>query len=595
MYVNVSRYKGYARVRLMHKVLTDGVRKTLLVEHIGSARSDPELAVLRTRAKQRLDELRLQLSLLTELESQADFQATDTSRLAISGSFASGLWQVMGGLYDQLGLPDELLKYLVLARIATPKSKRATARYLKDNLRLSIGLQTIYDYMDSLDKDQLMATILSYSRQRALATTGQTISVVFYDVTTLYFETDEDDPDSEVSEVFGVPETMSAETGSSPVAPVAEKASGEFSNQPPNAAPLQSAQPSSTIAPTATAHTTVLPGLRKKGYSKDHRFDLPQIVVGLTVDGQGFPLDFQVYEGNTYEGSTLLDGVRSMQTKLQLTASKLTVVADAGMLSRANLEELERLGYSYIVGARIRSSSAMVAETITARDYAKEGTLDTTLDGRRMIVTYSEKRAERSQKNRQRLVAKLQAKLDRGQVVKKSKYVTLTGKLTDGKKREKLTGIINQAKLEADARFDGLKGYVTNTTLSASEVVEYYGRLWRVEKAFRMSKSDLRIRPAFHYKRQRIIAHLVICVCALAVLREFEAGLQTRPMLASAPAHPAKPPKPKPRPGLSIALEQLLAIREYQLKLPNQQQVSVQSELTEVQAWLLRGHKPFGK
>jgi transposase len=290
-----------------------------------------------------------------------------------------------------------------------------------------------------------------------------------------------------------------------------------------------------------------------------------QIVVGLTVDGEGFPLDFQVYEGNTYEGHTLLDGITAIRQKLQLDSAKLTVVADAGMLSAANLTELETQGYRYIVGARIRSLSSAQAERITTWDYASKGTLDTTSGGRRMIVTYSDKRAKRSRQNRDRLIRRLQSKLDHGQVVKKSKYIVLAND-------KKLEGSIDQNKLAADARFDGLKGYVTNTDLHSSEVVAHYGNLWHVEKSFRMSKSDLRARPTFHFKRERVIAHLLICICALSVLKEFEERL--RIVL--------------PEVGLSLALEQLLAIQEYKLLLPDKREgTTVYSQFTEDQEKLL--------
>ena len=534
MFVNVSRYKAYVRVRILRYATTAaGTRKLKLVEHIGSARSDPELAILRAKAEQRIVELRPQLSLLTDMDAAEQTARSNTSRLSLRGSFASGLWHVMGGIYDQLDLPtDGLLKHLVLARIALPKSKRATVRYLADNLRLSVGLQTVYDYMDTLDKDNLMAKLLRYAQEQAQARGGTAISVVFYDVTTLYFEANEDDEDTEQS-----------------------------------------------------------PGLRKKGYSKDHRYDLPQVVVGLTVDSHGFPLDFQVYEGNTYEGQTLLAGIQKIQNKLKLVSNNLTVVADAGMLSQANLEKLESFGYSYIVGARIRSLAAAAAEQILTWDYVKQGNLDTTIAGRRMVVTYSDKRAKRSRQNRERLVKKLQAKLARGDIVKKSKYVVLeelSGNKNSAKataratatadtlpsvakavkqKQPKLTGYLDTEKLEHDARFDGLKGYVTNTDLSPSEVVTNYGNLWNVEKSFRMSKSDLRARPTFHYKRERVIAHLVICICSLGVLRAFEEKLQTN----------------IPNIGMSVALEQLLQIREYQLNLPDGTNVPVQTECTSLQ------------
>lgn len=514
MYLNISRYKQYTRVRILEKTLVGGKQVTRLVEHVGSARNETELAVLRFTAEQRLIKLRPQRNLLDTLEQRLH----DPARLTITNSYAYGLWHIVGGLYDNLGLPDNLLKYLVLARIAQPKSKLSTTRYLGNNLNRTVDVQSIYDYMDTLEKDTLMSRLLDHAQRQTKQRTGQAIAVVFYDVTTLYFETDEEDEDT----------------------------TQEF-------------------------------GLRKKGYSKDHRFDLPQIVIGLTVDGNGFPLDFQVYEGNTYEGHTLMDGIASIQVKLSLKPSDLTVIADAGMLSSVNIDALEKSGYAYIVGARIKSLSKTRTEELLSWNYAKQGILDVVLDvpaNRHLIVTYSDKRAKRSQQNRDHLVKKLQSKLDHGQVVKKSKYILLhtADNASTPLKPAALTGSIDQSKLEQDARFDGLKGYVTNTTLTAEEVVARYANLWTVEKSFRMSKSDLRTRPVFHFKRRRILAHLLICVCSLAVLRELEQKIILL----------------KPAVGLSVALEQLLAIRQYTLTIPNQPTAEVYSQLTPIQEQLMR-------
>lgn len=514
MYLNVSHYKKYIRICILEKALVAGKRVTRLVEHIGSARNETELAVLHVTAERRLAELRPQRSLLDTIEQRLH----DPARLSITKSYAYGLWHIVGGLYDSVGLPDSFLKYLVLARIALPKSKLATTRYLENNLSRVVDVQTVYDFMDTIEKDTLMPLLLTHAQKQAKQRTSQAIAVVFYDVTTLYFETDEEDLD-----------------------------------------------------------TTTELGFRKKGFSKDHRFDLPQVVVGLTVDGHGFPLDFQVYEGNTYEGHTLLKGIASVQAKLSLMPGDLTVVADAGMLSQTNMDALEEAGYAYIVGARIKSLNKTRTEELLNWNYAKQGILEVVLDAavhRRLIVTHSDKRAKRSQQNRDRLVKKLQTKLDYGQVVKKSKYVILhTGSdSTTVTKTSSLIGSIDQTKLNQDARFDGLKGYVTNTALTAEEVVSQYNNLWTVEKSFRMSKTDLRTRPVFHFKRRRILAHLLICVCSLAVLRELEQRI--------VPLQPAV--------GLSIALEQLLAIRQYTLHIPKQPDLEIYSQLTQVQEQLMR-------
>lgn len=492
MYLNISKYRKYVRVRILEKVMIGGKRVTRLVEHVGSARNETELAVLRIAAEKRLIQLRPQFSLLDRLEQHLH----DPARLSITNSYAYGLWSIVGNLYDKLGLPDNLLKYLVLARIALPKSKLSTVRYLEGSLNRTVDVQSIYDFMDTLRKDLIMPCLLDYAQK----------------------QTDCD--------------------------------------------------------------TTKETGLRKKGYSKDHRFDLPQVVIGLTVDGYGFPLDFQVYEGNTYEGSTLIDGIRSIQTALSIRTRDLTVIADAGMLSQTNIDTLEKSDYSYIVGARIKSLNKTRTEELLNRDYIKQGVLDVVLEtqfNRRLIVTYSEKRAKRSKQNRDQLVKKLQSRLDHGKIIKKSKYILLNtvdnaSATVKSAKAASFTGSIDQAKIDQDGRFDVLKGYVTNTTLTTPDIVARYTNLWTVEKSFRMSKSDLRSRPVFHFKRRRIIAHLLICVCSLAVLRKLEQKI--------APL--------KPTVGLSIAIEQLLAIRQYTLHIPNQPAVEVYSHLTPIQEQLMR-------
>lgn len=354
MYVDISRYKAYTRVRIKKRIA--GTRTEELVEHIGSSRNDTELAVLQARAEARLRELSPQLSLLDMLPQSLSSQP----RMTIASSFAHGLWHIVGDCYDSVGLPpDSLLKYLVLARIALPKSKLATTRFFARNLDLKISVEAVYAYMDTLDKDQLVNILLAHAQTRTAAQGSIGISLVFYDVTTLYFETDEEDED---------------------------------------------------IA--TTSGLTVL-GLRKRGYSKDHRADQPQVVVGLTVDGDGFPLDFQIYEGNKYEGDTLLGGIQTIQSKLQLQPDQLTVVADAGMLSEKNLTALEEQGYGYIVGARLRSLSEAQSKLFLEWNYTKKGPYDNAYKGhadRRLIVTYREDRAKRHRQNRDRLIRKLQAK-----------------------------------------------------------------------------------------------------------------------------------------------------------------------------------------
>jgi len=205
MYVQLSKYHNTTRVRIVEKyyeIVPDGVdersnlpkqrrvQKTRLIRDVGTARNRVEQDVLVMAAKEQLKKLSSQ----TDLLESGRLQSIDTKQLLISGSYAYGLWEIVGKCYDRLGLPtDTLLKPLVLARIAYPKSKRLTAPFLAREFSMPVGLQTIYDFMDSLNTDQLMASLLKRAQARTKAMTGTGISIIFYDVTTLYFETDEDE------------------------------------------------------------------------------------------------------------------------------------------------------------------------------------------------------------------------------------------------------------------------------------------------------------------------------------------------------------------------------------------------------------------
>jgi transposase len=253
-------------------------------------------------------------------------------------------------------------------------------------------------------------------------------------------------------------------------------------------------------------------GLRKFGYSKDHRNDLPQIVLGLAVNELGMPLTYKLYEGNTFEGDTFIDGVE--QSQKAACGSQITVVADAGMLSNKNLAKLEEKGITYIVAARLKSLSTSTKEKILGLDYTNSQMHELVIDNKRLIVTYSQNRAKKSANSRKRSIERLEKLIDTKRALRKHQYLDMT--------------LAEQPKLNINAiseaeRWDGLKGYWSNDkTLTADQIIAHYADLYKVEQSFRMSKSDLRIRPAFHIKRERIEAHVLICMIALLVMRVIE-------------------------------------------------------------------------
>ncbi len=152
-------------------------------------------------------------------------------------------------------------------------------------------------------------------------------------------------------------------------------------------------------------------------------------------------------------------------------------------------------------------------------DYASEPSWEFLQNGRRHIVTYSHKRARKAQWGRERSVSRLEKLLVQNKAVRKHRFLDIT-----------LAGAprLNPDAIAQAAKWDGIKGYVTNTTMTSDDVIARYTELYRVEQTFRMSKSDLRVRPAFHRRDERIRVHFLLCMVALCVMRLFETLL--RPM-----------------------------------------------------------------
>ena len=143
-----------------------------------------------------------------------------------------------------------------------------------------------------------------------------------------------------------------------------------------------------------------------------------------------------------------------------------------------------------------------------------------------MIISFSEARAKKDASNRKRGLEKLERSIKKGKLTKNNinnrgynKYLKLEGDIKI---------YIDHEKYQADAKWDGLKGYITNTNLTKDEVIENYGHLWKIEKAFRISKTDLRIRPIYHRLRHRIEAHICIAFCSYKIYKELERQLKAK-------------------------------------------------------------------
>jgi hypothetical protein len=419
------------------------------IEHIGSAHTPAEVEILKTIARQRMHANQDALDF-------DDGQPGDEEAPIVS-SRAKHLWDVLCTAYEALGLDqacghDEVFKLLALARVVEPVSKLDSIRVLTEIGITPPSYPTI--------KRRLPVYATKEWRQRLAAAYAAHVglgpaTLVIYDVTTLYFETDQGD------------------------------------------------------------------GFREPGFSKERRLE-PQITVGLLTDARGFPLMVHAFEGNKAETKTILPVIQAFAAAHQLP--EVTVVADAGMLSEANLAALEDAGLRFIVGARIPDIPYQVAAWRRAHPdepipdgqvFTQPWVMGTKTDPRRRTIFYQYRadRARRALRGIDQQIIKAEKAVAGQTPVKRNRFVQLTG----GAKS------VNR-HLEAKARaMAGLKGYVTNLQAPTPEfVMAAYHQLWQIEKSFRMSKTDLRARPIFHHKRESIEAHLTIVFAALAVTRWLE-------------------------------------------------------------------------
>jgi transposase len=443
--------------------------KYRLVKTIGTSKNPEEIERVWQQAQYLIHHPDPNQGTLFSMETEID-QAVQHLMGTLSNSSIRviGPELIFGVLFDRIGfnqIKDDLFRHLVIARLAYPTSKLKTVDYLYRYKGMTLSVSSLYASLDRLHnryKQQVEEIVYQHTRKKL-----KSISVVFYDITTLYFETEDEDD------------------------------------------------------------------LRKIGYSKDGKHQHPQIMLGLLVAQDGLPIGYDIFQGNTFEGHTLLGTLQQIGERYRF--DRPVVVADAAMLSKANLEDLVAAGYKYIIGARIKNENETVKKTILEKAQGlKDGGhfILKREDGARLIVTYSEKRARKDVRNRKRGLIRLEKQVKTGRLTKQSinqrgynKFLTLEGEITVK---------IDESKVEEDQKWDGLKGYITNTSFRVSKVTENYSHLWQIEKAFRISKTDLRIRPVYHYRQRRIEAHLCIAFTAYAIYKELEMLLKKKNIKMSA-------------------------------------------------------------
>jgi transposase len=348
-------------------------------------------------------------------------------------------------IYSGIGfdnLKSDILKHFAVIRVLEPASKLRSIMLLEKYFGLHYRKTTVFRELQKLTdlKEEVVRIAIKYARNNL----NFDFSLVFYDVTTLYFETDNGDD------------------------------------------------------------------FRKSGFSKDNKINQPQILVGLVVNDTGFPVYFDLFEGNTFEGKTIIPVILGIRRKYHIR--KFTVVADAGMLSQDNLSELEKHNIDYVVGARIGSMNLEDIQRIASRIRRIDKKI---IREDNLLFDYSEKRAAKDRTDNDRQIKKAEYYLHNpSKVFKRSKFLS-----TSDRKTFKL----NARLVEKYRLLEGIKGYKTNISNIRNELlISRYRDLWRIEQSFRMAKSDLEARPMYHRRKNSIEYHILIVFVALCMGRVIE-------------------------------------------------------------------------
>ena len=291
-------------------------------------------------------------------------------------------------------------------------------------------------------------------------------------------------------------------------------------------------------------------GLRQFGYSKERRSDCTQVVLGLLVTPEGIPIGFEVYPGNTFEGTTISDIVDKLRRKY--CVGRFIFVGDRGLFSKKNLTSLrgeKRLG-EFIVGMKLGVFKKRHDEFYDLGRFRwineELAVYETTHDGDRCIITWSRVRAERDRKSREDILDKIRKKLAKKKVAAKTFVTNKTYQRYVVGLEGNTRFAINEKAIVEDAQRDGFFGVVTNVVdQSAQQIVLNYKTLWIVEDAFGEIKGSLRSRPVFHWKDERIVGHLVLCFLAYLCEALMTKALREKGFVLESPAIDDKTIEPR--------------------------------------------------
>lgn len=475
MFVVCRKISGKSKARVMIcqsiRVGKKVVQKT--IKYYGVAHNDEQRAILIDQAKKEITRLTVPIPKSEKIASSEE-TLIDPCNGALLGHMTErfriteGFHTVLGPIFDELNLAHlftkiryNQLRDLVIARIAKPSSKLRTAAFLTNKFKRPLSAGQIYRLMDEVTdlEDTIKLSVFETTNK---LTQKQTADLLLFDVTTLYFESQQNDE------------------------------------------------------------------LREFGYSKDHKVGETQVVLALATTASGLPIGYHLFKGNTAEVSTLLTCLENWKTLFNV--KDIIVVADRAMMSEDNLKAMEeaKLRFTYVVAAKLKKMPKKLREAILEKKEESQISFGEEIvsiqehdhEGRRLIVQYSEKRAAKDAKDRERLIERIRKKLDESNKTGTRKLVTNKGYLKYLDEEKRGQAVLNENKVKEEKRWDGLHGVITNDkTSSALELLTRYRRLWVIEESFRINKHTLAMRPIYHFTEGRIKSHILICYLAFAITR----------------------------------------------------------------------------
>lgn len=419
--------------------------KRKVLYHVGSAHNDEDLKNLMILAEEWIQDYSQQLSIFPDQSPNKLLHLNHSVFLGVKYQY---FYQQIGFILDKMGFDvlPAILRDLVTIRIFEPASKLRSLELLNQYFGLYHNRKTYYKIAPKcIDlKEAVEKKVVDFAK----ANYAFSYDLLFYDVTTLYFETFQEDE------------------------------------------------------------------LRKNGFSKDNKSQQPQILIALMVSKEGFPIAFEIFAGNTFEGHTIIPVVKNFIKKNDV--KDFTVVADAAMISTENVQQLTQNSINYIVGARLGNIAGKTFDAIDKNISREDGkSIRIKTDNGYLVCSYSSVRYRKDLYEMKKQIDK--AKQVIGQPTKSRKL-----KFTQSKGEQIL---LNDALIEKTKKLLGIKGYYTNLDESKADnetIMKHYHELYRIEQTFRISKSDLQTRPIFHYKEQPIKLHILICFMALVVSKHIE-------------------------------------------------------------------------